>query len=278
MPNTRRIGMAKLELVYCVGGRRIGIAAIPDVAPPHRAGGVAMDEHRGERAGDGEEKQDQEAVVGAAGVGDRHDRRPRQERLHRHARADEALHHRREHVDEQPRQHAGDEAERGQDEHGGEREPIDLLRALGLRRPRPAEEDHAISLDEAGGGERGRQREQRADRRDHEAQAPLRQTGPDEDGLEGQPFRDEAVERRQRRDRGAADEERDSGPRHAMDEAAEVLHVALAGRGEHGAGAEEQQALEDRMIEHMKQRGGQRERRRQLHAAWRGTPAPGQGR
>ena len=34
--------------------------------------------------------------------------------------------------------------------------------------------------------------------------------------------------------------------RHAMDEAAEVLHVALAGGGEHGAGAEEQQALEQR--------------------------------
>ena len=34
------------------------------------------------------------------------------------------------------------------------------------------------------------------------------------------------------------------GLRHAMDEAAEMLHVALAGRGQHGAGAEEQQALE----------------------------------
>ena len=193
-------------------------------------------------------------------------------------RADEALHHRAEHVDEQPRQHAGDEAKRGQHEHGREREPIDLLRALGLRRPRPAEEDHAISLDEAGGGERGRQREQRANCRDHETQAPLRQTGPDEDGLEGQPFRHEAVERRQRRDRRAADEEHDSGPRHAVDEAAEVLHVALAGRREHSAGAEEQQALEDRMIEHVEQGCGQRERRRQTHVDWRGTPARGQDR
>ena len=60
-------------------------------------------------------------------------------------------------------------------------------------------------------------------------------------------------------------EECGSGPRHAMDEAAEVLHVALAGRAEHCACAEEQQALEDRMIEHVKQRGRQRERRRQLH-------------
>ena len=54
--------------------------------------------------------------------------------------------------------------------------------------------------------------------------------------------------------------------RHAMDEPAEMLHVALAGRGEHGAGAEEQQALEQRMIEDVQQGGGERERRREQHA------------
>ena len=43
-----------------------------------------------------------------------------------------------------------------------------------------------------------------------------------------------------------------------MNEPAEVLHVALAGRDQHGAGTEEQQALEHRMIEHVKQRRGQR--------------------
>ena len=87
-----------------------------------------------------------------------------------------------------------------------------------------------------------------------------------QDRLEGQPLGDEAVERRQRRDRRAADKEDEGRLRHAMDEAAEALHVALAGRGEHRAGAEEQQTLEDRMVEDVQEAGGERERRRQRHA------------
>ena len=35
---------------------------------------------------------------------------------------------------------------------------------------------------------------------------------------------------------------------------------------QHGAGAEEQQALEQRMVEHVEQRRGQRERRGRRHA------------
>ena len=124
-----------------------------------------------------------------------------------------------------------------------------------------AEEGDAEGLDEAGRGQRRRQRQQRADRRHQELQAPGRQLRAEQDRLEGQPFGDEAVERRQRRDRHAADQEHEGGLRHAVDQAAEMLHVALAGGVEHGAGAEEQQALEQRMIEHVEQRGGQRERR-----------------
>ena len=62
------------------------------------------------------------------------------------------------------------------------------------------------------------------------------------------------------------DQEREGGERHAVDEAAQVLHVALARGGEHGAGAEEQQALEQAVVEDVEQRGGQRQRRRRLHA------------
>ena len=40
------------------------------------------------------------------------------------------------------------------------------------------------------------------------------------------------------------DEEGEGGERHAMDEPAQALHVALARGGEDRAGAEEQQALE----------------------------------
>ncbi len=45
-----------------------------------------------------------------------------------------------------------------------------------------------------------------------------------------------------------------------MDKAAEMFHVALAGRIEHGTGAEEQKALEQRMIEYVEQSGSERER------------------
>ena len=68
------------------------------------------------------------------------------------------------------------------------------------------------------------------------------------------------------------------GQRHAVDEAAQLLHVALAGRGEHGAGAEEQQALEQAVIEDVEQRGGQRERRGAPACRWPGRPAQGPGR
>ena len=148
----------------------------------------------------------------------------------------------------------------GENEHRRERPAVDLLRACRDGRARPAEEADAERLDEAGGGERRRQRQHRADRRDHELQPPLRQVRAEQDRLEGQPLGDEAVERRQRRDRHASGEEHEGGQRHAMDEAAEMLHVALAGRGQHRAGAEEQQALEDAVVEDVEQRRGHGER------------------
>ena len=50
-----------------------------------------------------------------------------------------------------------------------------------------------------------------------------------------------------------------------MDEATQALHVPLVGGGQHGAGSEKQQALEDRVVEDVKQRGGERKRRRPAH-------------
>src|SRR6516165_772715 len=54
-----------------------------------------------------------------------------------------------------------------------------------------------------------------------------------------------------------------------MDEAAQVLHVALAGCGQNGAGTEEQQALKNAVIEHVKQRRSHRERCGSWHAVRR---------
>ena len=50
-----------------------------------------------------------------------------------------------------------------------------------------------------------------------------------------------------------------------MDQAAHCLHVALTGGVQHRARAEEQQALEQRVVEDVEQRRGHRQRRRQRH-------------
>src|SRR5262249_9715480 len=118
--------------------------------------------------------------------------------------------------------------------------------AAGVRaRPRKVTPN---AFDEAGRGQRRRERKQRPHCRHQELEAPGGQLWAQQNRLERQPFGDEAVDRRQRRDRRAADEKSESRLRHAMDEAPEVLHVALPAAGQHRPGAEEQQALEDRMI------------------------------
>ena len=225
-----------------------------------------MDDEDRERCRDRDEHEHQQAIVGAAALGDRHDREPGCRRLRRHAVADQGLGHRRQAVDHQARQDAGQEAQRGQHQHRGEREAVDLVSLCGRRAARAAEEGDAERLDEAGRRQRRRQRQQRPDRRHQEFEAPLRQLGALQDRLEGQPFGDEAVERRQRGDRDAADQEGEAGERHAVDQPAQVLHVALAGGRQHGAGAEEQQALEQHVVEDVEQRRGQRQRRRPAHA------------
>ena len=133
------------------------------------------------------------------------------------------------------------------------------LLAAGVRGT--AQEGDAESAHEAGSRERSRQRQQRADRRHQQFQAPRRQLRTEQNGLEGEPFGDEPVERRQRGNRHAANEKHEGRLRHAVDQAAETLHVALTGGVEHGAGAKKQQALEQRMIENVKQSGGERQSR-----------------
>ena len=55
-----------------------------------------------------------------------------------------------------------------------------------------------------------------------------------------------------------------------------MVHIALACRGQHGAGAEEQQALEQRVVEDVEQRGGQRQRgrSRQMPLALKASASP----
>jgi hypothetical protein len=135
-----------------------------------------------------DEQEDQQAVVGTASFGDRHDGEPWYGELHRHAVADESADHGRQAVNDQARQYARQQAKCGERKHRGEREPIDLARFRGGRRARPAEKGDAECLDEAGCRKGRRQREQGADPRYENLETPLGQVGPVKDGLKGQPL------------------------------------------------------------------------------------------
>ncbi len=211
------------------------------------------------------EEEQQQAVVGASALRDRYDGQPVELFLARQARPGHGVDHRCERVDEITRQDACQQAKRGEREHRRQRPAVGLHCLARNLRARPAEKRDAERLDEARRRERCREREQCADRGNQELEQPLRQGRAKEDGLEREPFGDEAVERRQRRDRGRADQKGEGRERHAMDQPAEALHVALAGAREHRAGAEEQQALEHRVIEDVEEGRSQRERRRGRH-------------
>ena len=80
VPKTRRIGCAKLPAVYCVAG--LGSGKPQSQAGARRSAREArrwIGEGR-ERRRDGDEDEDQQPIVGAAALGDRHDREPRRRR------------------------------------------------------------------------------------------------------------------------------------------------------------------------------------------------------
>ena len=59
-----------------------------------------------------------------------------------------------------------------------------------------------------------------------------------------------------------ADQEAGAGPRHPSQQSSELLDLARAGRDDDAAGAEEQQALEHRVIQHVIETGGDADRRK----------------
>src|SRR5439155_12640851 len=129
----------------------VGMAAIPRRPTPDRMGGEAVNGVGGERSGGRDEQEDEKAVVGAAGFRDRDDRQPALAGLHRQAAGDKALDDRRQGVDDEAWQDAGEQAEGGEQGHRRQREAVGLPRRRRRRRSRATEERHAESLDEAGG-------------------------------------------------------------------------------------------------------------------------------
>ena len=137
---------------------------------------------------------------------------------------------------------------------------LGMRKPLGGRGARTTEERDAERFHEARHRQSTGQREARDAECEHEILPDRLEAHVLKQGQEREPFAHEAVERWQRRDGDAADQEGKGGKRHAMDEPAQVLHVARAGGIEHGAGTEEQQALEQAMVEGVEQRGSKRER------------------
>ncbi len=150
----------------------VGVAAVPGRSASQPVGGEAMDGEGGERARDHHEQEHQQAVIGAAALRDRHDRQPVDADLRRHAGADQHLHRGGQRIDEETGHDPHPQAERGAGKHGGERPAVDLVRSLGRCGAGAAEEADAEGTHEAGGGERGRECEQRPRGGHQELQSP----------------------------------------------------------------------------------------------------------
>ena len=68
------------------------------------------------------------------------------------------------------------------------------------------------------------------------------------------------------------------GRRHPVEESAEPVQPPLAGRREHRARAEEQEALEQRVVESVQERSRHRQRSRGVERRWRGRRRRGRDR
>ena len=165
-----RLGEARRAVLRF--GARVGIAAIPSRSAPEAVGCEAMNGNDGRACREQHKQKDQKAIVGAARFRDRNDGEEGHIALKRHAGANHCIGYGRKRIDEEARQDAGDEAERGETEHGGQREIVGLMRALGGFRARAPKKSDAERLDETGRGESGGERKQRAHSGDQEPQAP----------------------------------------------------------------------------------------------------------
>ena len=98
---------------------------------------------------------------------------------------------------------------------------------------------------------RRRKRQQGTDRGDHQLQSPLIDCWTEQNRLKHQPFRDEPVERWKSGNCQRAPQTGQGRKGHSMNEASKPLEISNAGGVQNGAGAEEQQAFEERVIQDM---------------------------
>ena len=128
-------------------------------------------------------------------------------------------------------QDAGDQAERGEEEHRGEREAVGLVRAVRPRacaaRPRKVT-PNALTKQAAASAADSASSAPTAGTRNfspHDGSCGLSRIAWKVSHSETKPLSGGSAEIAD-----AADQEHEGGLRHAVDQAAELLHVALAGR------------------------------------------------
>ncbi|MCY1369408.1 hypothetical protein D9M69_564460 [compost metagenome] len=142
--------------------------------------------------------------------------------------------------------------------HRQQHPPADLMRGVHAGVAGCAEEHDTESARDA-------QRRDGADEREHGATCGQRGLGPGADWLTREESRidhelaGEAVERRQRRDRHAAEQEAQGRPRHQAGQAAELFHVDGVRGLVHRAGGIKQLALEEGVVQHVQQPAGKAE-------------------
>ena len=101
-------------------------------------------------------------------------------------------------------------------------------------------------------------RQQRRAQRIIQSDEPGRRTEPEQQRLKCQPLADKAVQERQTGDRHRADEEEESRPGHASQQAAKLFELPRARPHHHASRAEKQQPFEHGVIQHVRQTGGDR--------------------
>ena len=237
----QRLGEARRRCIASAGG--IGEAAIPGAGRAAVLRREAVDHEPPPGRQDQRWSANTSSRRRCCAPARRHEREPRRMAAGIGSPRPPAAADRRDRIDHDGRQQAA-QMHRTKPAHRGQRSPVTSRASAAAVRARAAEERRCRR--------RGRSRRPRgpptapASRRSRrrELQRRLRQRWAVEHGLEQQPLRDEAVERRQGRDRERAHQEEQRRARHAMDQPAQPVEIAPPRGVQDGAGAEEQQDLE----------------------------------
>ena len=246
--------------------RRRCEAAVPGIATAHPSHADAT-QPPGHHNGDGdEEHRHQRRAVAGRFKRIRHQPEPASAARVGQSAAEELPRHRVDQTDDQGRKQTQQDTEYGQQTLPGADPPRPGPRTTHMPTACLTEKGDAVDLHEGRRHQCACERQHGGRDRDEAAHDAAVEPPGLQGGLKGQPFGDEAVERRQCRDRQTADQEEEPGPRHAPQQTAHLLQVPLVGAVQDGACAQKEQPLEECMIKRVIERGDKGERARQRMA------------